>query len=114
MKKVIWTVGYNPWVMGGDVHAPSGFETEVDKPVDIGKGFKAYVVKSPNKKVTLIAEATTGAIVGNSLRTVRKDVGEGDVEMMKAQVKGAAEMVKKVVLHDAAYFWNHYKGGKGE
>lgn len=113
MKKLIWTRGYNSWVMGGYVHQPVGIDVDVNEQVDIGKGFKAYVVQSPNKKVTVIVEARSGAIIGNTLARVKKDIAEGDLEVMKKQVSDAVAMVKGVRRMEHDYFWTHYQKGKG-
>lgn len=106
MKAVLWTRGYRPFIMGGNVNAPLGVEIEV-LPVDLGKKFKGYIAVTPKGK-TMIAEATTGAIVGTSLEEVKKDIQEGDLKTMKQQVKDAAEMKKRMEILSFDEFMKYY------
>ena len=102
---LIWTQGYSPWILGGDVHAPVGAEIAVGECYDLGGGFKGYLVASPLTGETYVAEATTGAIVGSSLKEVRADISAADADTMTRQVEEAAEQVKRVRVEPAKEFW---------
>ncbi len=108
MKLKIWTRAYQPFIMGGDVHAPIGTEVEVGKAVSVGKGFKCHVIISPKGHVH-IAEATTGAFVGTSLEQVKADVKAGGLKVMRKQVAEAAELRERVRWQSEAEFWSMFR-----
>lgn len=108
----IWTTGYNAWVMGGNPHYILVTELErVSGPFDIGKGFRAYRCESPSGK-TYVMEATTGAIIGNTIADVRADIeGCDSIEVMQKQVDDARKQFEtmrheKVGLPE---FWRRMK-----
>lgn len=105
MTKIkIWTEAYRPFIMGGDCNAPVCTEVEVGEPFDLNDEIKAYVVVSPNGN-TYVAEATTGAIVGNNAQQVKKDVATADPDVMKEQLEGAKLRFKKAVFIETQEFW---------
>lgn len=108
-RLVVWTNGYSPFIMGGDVHGPIGTEIEVGERFDLGRGFFGYLVASPISGKTYVAEATTGAFVGPSLKVVRADVESGEPEDMREQVEEAAERRKKVRMLAPDDFWKRFK-----
>jgi hypothetical protein len=110
MKKLIWTEGYDPFIMGGDCRAPIGLKVEVGEKVPIGKGFFAYVIRNPTRKRKQhIVCAVSGAIVGSSLRGVRKDVKEGDIDVMRKQVRDAKKRRTKVRIVPPDRFWPRFR-----
>jgi len=108
MKLTIWTACYSPWIMGGDVNAPIATEVEVGKPISLGKGIKAYVIDAPNGD-TYIAEASTGAFVGDDLGQVRKDVEEAEPAVMKLQIAQAKEQFKNARHLTEEDFWSRFR-----
>jgi len=107
----VFTIGYFPFVMGGNVWQPIYCEVEADGPHDLGLGYEGFIVTAPNGK-TFIAEATTGAFVGPDLKSVMDDIKTGDPKMMKKQITEAASTVKraKELLPDE--FWRMLKCNK--
>jgi len=108
MKLTIWTEAYRPFIMGGDVNAPIATEVEVDEPVDVGHGIQVYEITSPSGQ-THIAEATTGAFVGTSLKQVKADVLMGDPKVMKKQIKDAMERFKRADHLSPEKFWSMFR-----
>jgi hypothetical protein len=104
----IWTRAYHPFIMGGDVNAPSACEVEVSGPYDIGRGMQAYLAVSPNGK-TFVAESVTGAIVGPTLDQVREDVRTADPEIIEQQMEYALKEVKKAYTLSQQEFWQDLK-----
>ena len=100
-----WTYVYSPFRMGGDTWHPTGFEFESNERIELGKGFYGYVLKSPNGK-TIVVEEKSGAIVGDSLERVKADIENGDIEIMKQQVKQACDVNVKII--DEEDFWKIY------
>ncbi len=118
VQKIIWTYGYRPFVMGGKTNYIRGAEVECEGPYDLGGGYSGYTVVSPSGH-GLVVEATSGAIVMNdkttaeeALRLVRKDIKEGDPEMMKEQVAKAQEEMEGIERESEEDFWNALKLGK--
>ena len=113
-KRTIWTWGYRPFVMGGNVNYVLGVEMWCYGPYVLGKGHKGYVAVAPNGKC-FVAEATTGAIVGNgeteklALEKVRGDIKTGNSKVMKQQVKEAKEQIKDIEIHAPSFFWKAMK-----
>jgi len=104
----VFTLGYFPFVMGGDVWQPICIDVEVDGPHDIGNGYQGYVVTAPNGK-TFVAEATSGAFVGPDLKTVKEDISLGEKKMMAKQVADAVEQSKKAKELTPDEFWGMLK-----
>jgi len=112
MDKVkVFTLGYFPFTMGGDVWQPICIEVEADGPHDLGDGYKGYVVTAPNGR-TFIAEATSGAFVGPDLETVKTDIQLGDKEMMTKQVAAAVKQSKQAKDLTPEKFWSMLKCNK--
>ena len=102
---LVWTRGYRPWIMGGDVNGPVGIDVEVGEKLELGKGYFGYVVVSPITGSTHVAEAETGAFVGTSLQQVRDDVKEADDDVMQCQIDHAREQRKTVTVLAPDDFW---------
>ena len=94
--------------MGGNVRSPIKTEVEVGGAVDIGKGLQAYVVVSPHDGSTHIVNCETGAFVGTDLDAVKENVAEGDLEIMKKQIKEAKEEFKKADPLTNEEFWSKF------
>ncbi len=89
----IWTRGYFPFTMGGSVWRPMTAECEVTGPHDLGKGFEGYLAFGPDG-MTKVAEAESGAIVGDTLDQVRADIAAtDDVVLMQRQVEAARKEI---------------------
>ena len=101
----IWTLAYRPFIMGGDVHAPVGARVAALGPYDLGKGFEGYVVIDPFTGASAVAEASSGALVGPDLSSVRADIAAADEAVMRRQVEESLETRKKVHVLDAEAFW---------
>lgn len=109
-KRQIWTMGYFPFTVGGNVHQPMVTEIEPIEEKTIGKGLKAFSFKTP-KGTIRIAESITGAIVGNSFKEVKADVKESSKKFMMEQINEGKEMLKSgsVKHYSAEEFFNIYK-----
>ncbi len=105
----IWVPCYRPFIMGGDVNRPVKCEIEAQGPFDIGKGFKAYLVSKPGGRFA-VAEATTGAIVGDTLEEVRADIKDGSAAVMRKQVAESAIQVARAFTVEPDEFWSLMKG----
>lgn len=94
---LIWTEGYQPFIVGGDVNAPLGVEVSLEggESIDIGQGIRVYEVKFPDGR-TAIVEATTGAIVGSDLQTVKDDLSQADSVVVQRQLQAAQQRRLKV------------------
>ena len=100
----IWTEAYRPFTMGGDVRRPVATEVVASGLLNLGGGYKGYVVKAPNGE-TRVVEATSGAIVGLTLAEVMDDIREASPEVMRTQIANARERAKKADTVDEAEFW---------
>lgn len=109
---LIWTEGYRPWIMGGDVNAPLGVEMDGGEPINIGHDIMVHEIKFSDGR-TAIAEATTGAIVGTDLQTVRDDVAATDPAVMQQQVQAAGQRVSRVQRLSESEFLRMWKAGHG-
>jgi hypothetical protein len=105
----IWTMGYFPFTLGGDVHRPICCDVEVSGPHDLGFGYQGYVATSPNGR-TFVAESETGAIVGPSLSDVINDISQGDPSIMRKQIEKAHETAKRAEELSPDRFWSLIKG----
>ena len=106
---IIWTRGYRPFILGGDVNAPLGTTIKVGELFELGDGYQGYLVANPNTGTTYVVEVQTGAIVGPDLETVRQDIKEADSKVMAAQIGKAMEDQEKVVVQDPTEFWGRMK-----
>jgi hypothetical protein len=104
----VFTMRYQPFIMGGNVWQPVCCDVEVEGPYELGLGYKGYVVTAPNGK-TFVAEASTGAFVGPDVKSVKNDIETGDQELMKKQVSEAAVLSKKASEVSAEEFWGLLK-----
>lgn len=113
MRIKAWTEAYNPFRMGGSCYYPLAVETNGSEWFDAGKGFMCGKIYSPDKTRSAIVEMRSGAIVGETVEQVMKDVAEcDDFNIMEQQVKEALERISslstEVVTEEE--FWNFYKG----
>lgn len=107
MKHLIWTKAYSPFIMGGDVHAPIGAVVAC-MPVPLHKDFKGLLATNPNG-TEIIAERSTGAIIGKSIKQVNKDIDAcNDINIMKQQIEDAKKLVKRVRIVSPDEFWKRY------
>lgn len=85
---------------------PLGIETkDYVGPYTLGSGYSGFVINSPFR-AQFVVEANTGAIVGNTLDEVRKDVSTCDAEYMRRQVNCAREKLTQLQLVEPDYFWS--------
>ena len=110
---VIWTEGYLPFIMGGNVNTPVGTKISKKKlgtPMDLPMGFKAYEFENPNNGQTHIIEAESGAFIGSDLQAVCDEIEKcGDAEMMKKQVSNALQRRKSVKVMEPKKFWKMFR-----
>ncbi len=86
----IWTEAYRPFILGGRVNAPIITQVKISEPpVALGGNISVHVIVSPVTDKTHVAEASTGALVGDSLDQVRKDFESADLKVIKGQLKEA-------------------------
>ncbi len=107
-KKWVFTLGYFPFIMGGDVWQPMKTEVDCKGPYDVGRGYGVYVITAPNGR-KFIAEMETGAFVGPSLQKVRSDVKRGDSKLMTEQIVEAKSMLQRAMTVTAEEFWRKLK-----
>lgn len=107
-NRTIWTWGYRPFIMGGDVNYVLACKVPCTGPFKVGRGYEVYVATAPNG-TTFVAEAQSGAIVGGSLEQVREDIRTGDPKMMQKQVTEALESAKKAEIKSPDFFWGALK-----
>jgi hypothetical protein len=97
--------------MGGSVNYVLACDLECTGPHKLGKGYEGYLATAPNGK-TFVGEATTGAIVGDTLESVRADIKAAKPAVMREQVKNAADEMKRareqmsLEVKDTAFFWS--------
>jgi hypothetical protein len=107
IRKVIWTRSYNPWVLGGNPHAPIGCEVSGFE-VSLGRGFRGFVTTSPKGRI-IVAELETGAIVGYSVEQVKEDIQTGgSVAGMKQQIQNAKALMRDLHVVSPEKFWSRY------
>lgn len=106
----IWTVGNNPWVMGGRVKYVCMADVPVAGPVDLGKGYQGYVAVSPSGYVCVV-ESETGAIVGHDVAEVKQDIETGDDAVMRKQIADARKMLEtwRCETVTAEEFWKRLR-----
>ncbi len=107
-KIKVWTLGYSPFIMGGNVNAPIMAEVEALGPFDLGKGYSGYLVTSPTGK-TFVAESETGAFVGPDIESVRADVRDADPKVMWEQVEEAKKLLVDVRYLSPKEFWSMFR-----
>ena len=112
MKIKIYTMFYFPFVMGGNVWQPWACEVEADGPHDLGGGYQGYLVTSPGGHY-VVAEATTGAMIGPNLEAVRKDIAEGDPEIMAKQMEQSKSDSTGVQMLEPEEFWPTWEKSMG-
>ena len=103
-KLKIYTESYQPFRMGGNLREPISCTVEALGPFDLGKGFEAYVVCDSHGS-TVVAEAISGGLVGDTIESVRKDVEEVDEAAMSRQIDEGRETMKRARDIEAAEFW---------
>ena len=85
---------------------------EVGKLEELGGGYQGYEITSPKGK-TFVAEATSGGLVGDTLREVRSDIQasirEGRSDVMAQQVADAIREAKTAQTLSVEDFWNMLK-----
>jgi hypothetical protein len=111
VKRIIWTLGYRPFVMGGRCNYVLAAELPCTGPFDLGKGFSRYMTIAPNGS-TFIVDAESLALIGSSLEDGRADVAAGAVDVMRKQVAEAIEKAKEAEVHPAEIFWEALKVGR--
>jgi hypothetical protein len=108
MQVTVWTRGYRPFIMGGNVNADLKADVECDGPFDLGKGYSGYVFQAGKK--WFVAESESGGIVGNgatqeeALKSVIDDVRVADEAFMEQQIKDACARREKAAMQNTEYF----------
>ncbi len=112
MKKIkVYTLEYQPFIMGGNVWQPVATHVEASGPHSLGPNYKGFVITAPNGK-TFVAEARSGAFVGPNLKTVRDDLRIGDPTLMKKQVDDALIQCEQARVVEPDEFWKLLKCDK--
>lgn len=102
---IIWTIRPNPMRLGGRQGDLVGVEAGKGTVGVLGKGIVGRVFTTPWGK-TLVTEAASGAIIGTSLARVKRDIKEGDLDLMRQQVAQAMRDSQLVVLIPEEEFWS--------
>jgi len=109
----VWTLGYSPWIMGGDVHGPIGVIAPALGPFHVGHTYWVYLVLSPSG-IVHAAEVNSGAFVGLSLKEVRDDIKTGDIHLMAKQVSDALAKSAEVRMLEPEDFWSRFRSERIE
>lgn len=110
-ERLIWTRAYSPFIMGGDVNAPIGTKMKCSViffEKSINGVNKLLVAESPDTKRIVVAEYTTGAIVGNDVTVVMEDIKQSSRKIIKEQIEDANKLLKKVHTVSFDEFWRRY------
>jgi hypothetical protein len=107
-KITIYAPNYQPFRLGGNVHAPMSCQVEALGPYPIGKGFEGFLVVSPFGK-TYVAEKESGGLIGPSLDSVREDVESAELKVMKEQVQEAVRISKTAEPVSTEEFWERMR-----
>lgn len=106
---LIWKRITQPFVMGGSVNRKAKTEISDDlvKPVDLGKGFKGFVLEHDGK--TGVYELTSGGLVGDTLEDVKADIDTcDDPAIIQAQIdKAVRERDEARLVSNELYFSYH-------
>lgn len=100
----VWTQDYQPFRLGGDLHAPMSAKVHALGPFDLGQNYWGYLIAAPWGE-TFVAEEDTGAIVGFTIKQVQEDIKAGDPGIMKAQVEAAQRLKMKAIQCSTEDFW---------
>jgi hypothetical protein len=111
-KHDFWTYIYEPFTMGGSVWRPATAALECLGPYDLGAGYQGYLSVSPLTGKWIVCESDSCAIVGHSLDEVRKDIAEGDADVMKMQVEHAIMEYRKASRVEPDKFWEKMRNAK--
>lgn len=103
-RVLAWTPCYFPFTMGGSVWRPGGAWLDCDDPIWHSSGHAIALCHGPTG-ITLVVEFTTGAVVGETLEEVIKDLDEGDPDIMEKQVAKAREDRKQITMLEPEDFW---------
>ena len=104
-EMVIWTYFTHDFTIGS---RPTGCKVKIEGLSFESNGVQFYVVKTPSGRAAVV-EATTGAIVGNSIIDVMTDVSMTKPEVMKKQIMTSRAQVAKIEVIDAERFWQMYE-----
>jgi hypothetical protein len=106
-KITVFARAYRPLTVDGKTYFLIKTKVEAKGPYEIGNGFEGYIIT--NGKIKFIAEATTGAAIGGTLKEVREDIKNGDMKLMKEQIKEAKKNLKEAKSVSTKKFWEDWK-----
>jgi hypothetical protein len=110
----IWTMMRDgPFVLGGSSHWQPTYTTvpRVAGPYECEHDIRVLVVTCPDD-TTRVIDASSNAIVGNNLESVREDIRTGDPAVMKAQMEQARAQFAKAKYMAPDQWWEKYLGAK--
>ena len=100
----VWTWGYFPFTLGGEVDRPLKCSLPIKGPFDLEAGYQAFTTESPAGQLYVV-ESTSGGIVGTSLEEVNDDIQTGDLDLMAEQVETATAHRKRAQAVTPEKFW---------
>jgi hypothetical protein len=109
-----WIKPRSPFTLDGKVKEPLCTEIEVGQRFDLGKGIFGFVLMSPLTGESVVAETSTGMIVGLDIKSVRKAVQCGDEESIRKQLEGGLQRYKCARLVSNDEFWQAIAKLSGE
>ena len=112
----IYTKMYFPFTMGGDVWQARSCEVPeemLDGPHYLGRDYRGYLITTPHGHY-VVAEATTGALVGPNLKEVIEDIKTGDWDLMDSQMEQAQIDSTQAQPMDPDEFWRRWEKSAGE
>lgn len=107
MKLRVWTHAYRPFIMGGNTNRPVATCVEVIEEKQTGK-ITLFSFKTP-KGAIRVAEKLTGAIVGDSIESVEKDLLNSDPKLIEDQLQQAKLYSEQAETLDSEAFFSLYR-----
>lgn len=111
----IYTWKDEPFSFGGKGRY-IGTEIQEYERIDLGKGFFGLLVRNPYKKPFHMVDEISGALVGSAptrlavIKRVRKDVGEGEEEVMRGQQEEFKGVLQGIPMMENKDFFIAFEG----
>jgi hypothetical protein len=103
MKRIVWTMNYRPFIMGGNVHSPITTEIDLIEEREI-KGIPFFTWKTPKGSVKL-SEGITGAIVADGFDGLLGAISGCSKQFLKDQLQeGIAMFEHPIALSNDEFF----------
>ncbi len=110
----VYTVTPTPWALGGTTAKIKTIIEEYER-ISIGKGYYGILFKNPIKNLWHLALENCGALIGTHksrailIKGVKKDVEDGDEEIVAAQIKQGISELNGAKLMDRDLWFEMFK-----